>query len=131
LIGGTGENYIWTKRRWRLLAEQLVENSRRAGYGLLIATSRRTTRAGERELQKILIPSGQVLAADWYYNRPAAPPPLMAFMGAASQILVTADSVSMTYEAIASGRPVLSIRPHDCQISDQLRIILGRQKQAG
>ena len=111
LVGGSGEGLTWTEPELVLLAEAIVAAAKRCGRMLFVATSPRTLPQGEVAIRRILEGCGSLLAADWYHDRRSKRPPLVAFMGACERIFVTADSVSMTHEAIASGKPAVSIRP--------------------
>ena len=52
-------------------------------------------------------------------------------MGASERVFVTADSVSMTHEAIASGRPVVCLEPTQSQPNVRVRKLLRIQEEAG
>lgn len=120
LVGGTGEGLTWTEPELVLLAETIVAAAKRSGRMLFVATSRRTLPKGEIAIRRILEGSGSLLAADWYHDRRSNRPPLVAFMGACERIFLTADSVSMTHESIASGKPAVSIRPPTGSLSRRL-----------
>ena len=111
LIGGDGQGFRWTVDGLRELAGCLARAASARGVKLAVTTSRRTPLDGERALREVLEQSDCLEVADWYHDRHETPPPLAALMGLANRVLVTADSVSMTHEAISSGRPVISVQP--------------------
>lgn len=43
---------------------------------------------------------------------------MSAFLGSAEQVVVTQDSVTMVTEAVASGRPVIVVRPQDVRFPE-------------
>lgn len=72
------------------------------GYGVAVTTSRRTPVAVAEQLQARLGPSGA-----WVWDG-AGRNPIYAMLGGADALIVTADSVNMTSEAAATGRPVFA-----------------------
>lgn len=111
LIGGDGQGFRWTVDGLREFAGCLATAASVRGIKLAVTTSRRTPPDGERALREVLEQSDCLEVADWYHDRQSTPPPLAGLMGLAGKVLVTADSISMTHEAISSGRPVISIQP--------------------
>jgi mitochondrial fission protein ELM1 len=98
LVGGPNKAFSFG-------AEQAQELTRRLdvlapGGAFLITTSRRTP------------PDVAALVSFWARTRPGAlwtgegANPLMGFLGAADALVVTADSINMTSEAAATGKPV-------------------------
>ncbi len=99
LIGGSNNRYRLTPQRMRALAGQLAALAD-GGAGLMITPSRRTEPAASRILTDAL--AG--LSADIWDG--AGENPYLALLALADSILVTRDSVSMTSEAVFTGKPV-------------------------
>ncbi len=111
LIGGDGEDIHWTEADYRSIAEKFIAAAKRQGVKVRIATSRRTPPQVETTLRALFQDAGILSESCWYHQREASAPSLLAMMGACSWLYVTADSMSMTHEAISSGRPVIVILP--------------------
>ncbi len=131
LIGGDGEGLRWSIDDLRALTERLVDAASEQEIKLAVATSRRTPPEGERAIRRLVESSGCLFAADWYHDRQGSPSPLAALMGAAERVYVTADSASMTHEAISSGRPVISVHPTESQANERHMLIMQHQKNLG
>jgi mitochondrial fission protein ELM1 len=99
LIGGSNNRYRLTAERMRLLAGQLAALAN-GGAGLMITPSRRT----EPEAARILGDALAGLRADIWDG--TGENPYFGLLALADAILVTRDSVSMTSEAIFTGKPV-------------------------
>ena len=99
LIGGSNNRYRLTAERMRMLAAQLAALAK-AGTGLMVTPSRRT----EPEAARILAEALAGLPADIWDG--AGDNPYFGLLALADAILVTRDSVSMTSEAVFTGKPV-------------------------
>lgn len=99
LIGGSNNRYRLTAGRMRTLADQLAALAR-GGAGVMITPSRRT----EPEAARILADTLAGTGADIWDGR--GENPYFGMLGLADAILVTRDSVSMTSEAVYTGKPV-------------------------
>lgn len=99
LIGGSNNRYRLTRARMRTLAGQLAALAK-GGAGLMITPSRRT----EPEAARILAETLAGLGADIWDGR--GDNPYFGMLALADAILVTRDSVSMTSEAVFTGKPV-------------------------
>jgi len=99
LIGGSNNRYRLTSDRMRVLAGQLAALAK-SGAGLMVTPSRRTEPAAARILAEAL--TG--LSADIWDG--AGENPYFGLLALADAILVTRDSVSMTSEAVFTGKPV-------------------------
>lgn len=108
IIGGTSVSHRYADADWDALADGLNALARREGIRWLVTTSRRTGAAAEARLRARLDPAA-VAAAVWWVEKPDKK--IQAFLGAAEQVVVTQDSVTMVTEAVASGRPVAVVRP--------------------
>lgn len=100
LVGGANRSYRLGPDRLGAIADEIAAAVRAAGGSVLATASRRTGAAGIALLRERLagVP-GEV-----WDN--AGDNPYFAYLAVADHILVTADSVSMTSEAAATGKPV-------------------------
>lgn len=99
LIGGNNNRYRLTEAIMRRLADQLGALAH-GGAGIMVTPSRRTGVENERILREALEGSGAFV---W---DGAGENPYFAMLGLADHIVVTCDSVSMTSEALSTGKPV-------------------------
>ena len=102
LIGGSNNRYRMTPAITRALAEKLAALASRYGAGLLVTPSRRTGAENEAILREVLTPLGP-RARVWDGT---GENPYFAFLALADALVVTCDSVSMTSEAVSTGKPV-------------------------
>lgn len=110
LVGGDGAGYRYGESDWRRLIEGMEALATRHGVRWLLAGSRRTGPLLPRLLD------GQ--ACDWIEDRDVGGGPdsrLPGYLAAATRVFVTEDSMSMLSDAIASGRPVVALRPAHAQ----------------
>lgn len=123
LVGGDGAGFSYDDADWRALARGMSERARAVGARLLVTTSRRTGADADALLRAEFDPA--VLAdAVWYSVAPRAV--LAEYLGAASRVYCTADSMSMLMESIVAGRPVYAMRPRACRPDARYRAVLGR-----
>lgn len=108
VVGGASVSHRYAASDWDELAAGMNALARREGIRWLVTTSRRTGAEAEARLRAGLDPS-VVAAAVWWSEKPEKK--MSAFLGAAGQVVVTQDSVTMVTEAVASGRPVVVVRP--------------------
>jgi mitochondrial fission protein ELM1 len=99
LIGGSNNRYRLTAARMQSFAGQLAALAR-GGAGLMVTPSRRTEPAAARILADAL---AGLSAGIWDGS---GENPFFGLLGLADAILVTRDSVSMTSEAVFTGKPV-------------------------
>lgn len=107
LIGGRSRAYDFTRADAEMLAGQLLDLQRATGGGLMITASRRTgADAGELLRERL---SG----ADIDFWDGQGDNPYLGYLAWADHLIVTGDSVNMTSEALATGRPVhtVAMRP--------------------
>ena len=102
LVGGSSGPYIFTADAARKLGEDVSRIAKERGGSLLVTTSARTKKATTEALASAI--TAPAYLHRW--DRDAADNPFHAFLGMAEDIVVTADSVSMLAEAVASGKPV-------------------------
>lgn len=108
IIGGASRSHPYTDTDWQQLAEGMNELAKRHGIRWLLTTSRRTGAPAEALLRQFLQP--EILAdAIWWDAKPEKR--MMALLGAANRVFVTQDSVTMVTECVASGKPVVVLRP--------------------
>lgn len=111
LVGGDGEGIQWKAEDYFSMGRKLISLARGNGCGAWIATSRRTPLAVEAGLRKLLQEADLTGGGCWAHERAPDAPSLLAMMGACGSLFVTADSMSMTHEAIAAGARVYPLLP--------------------
>lgn len=115
VIGGASVSHRYVAADWDELAAGMNTLARREGIRWLVTTSRRTGAEAEARLRIGLDPS-VVAAAVWWAEKPEKK--MSAFLGSAEEVVVTQDSVTMVTEAVASGRPVIVVRPQDVRFPE-------------
>lgn len=108
LIGGDGAGFKYMAMHWQTMGEALSTLAYRHGARLLITTSRRTGPAAEQTLREA-ITSQNIADAVWYARAPR--PITQDYLGAATAVFATIDSMSMIMETVAAGRPLFVIEP--------------------
>lgn len=103
LVGGSSGPYHFTPAAAARLGREASALARAEGGSLLVTTSARTGAAAADALAAAI----DVPSFVYRWQGDAAGNPFHAFLGLASRILVTADSVSMLSEAVSTGKPVL------------------------
>ena len=116
LLGGDGGGFHYTNEDMDDLARCIERAHREDGVRWLITSSRRTSDEHERYL-KSLLDSEWVAATSWAGDE--EPNDYRAYLGLAERIACTEDSEMMIAEAIAAGKPVLSLRPRQGEASNQ------------
>ncbi|NKI18568.1 hypothetical protein HCU74_14215 [Spongiibacter sp. KMU-166] len=107
-VGGDGSGYRYTVQDWQSLAQALNTLAEIHGIRWLLSTSRRTGSEGLQCLQHYL-DSAAVASSIWYGEANATP--LTAYLGAASRIFCSEDSLSMLSESVAMNKPVVAFSP--------------------
>ncbi len=108
LIGGNGAGYKYDAHDWKQLGQLLNVLGARDQVRWLLLGSRRT--GGEaRQIIESTVDSAWIADSAWY--APGEQSKIGASLGAAEQVFVTEDSMTMVTEAIYSQRPVISLRP--------------------
>lgn len=104
LVGGSTKHGAFTKADIDALVHHI--SAIRKGGSLLVTVSRRTPpKLLQRLKEKLSRPA-------WIYDgTPGEENPYQAFLGAADQIIVTGDSISMMTEATITGKPVYVFMP--------------------
>lgn len=128
VIGGDGGGYEYTEADWRELADAVCRLAIRRNVRWLITTSRRTSPAAE---QIFTGPSIRTCADDVLIYNHDPRVVYNAFLGCAEVIVCTEDSGKMLTEAVASGRPVLSVRPPVARTNDRSWALIHRFETAG
>ncbi|MDA0702263.1 MAG: mitochondrial fission ELM1 family protein [Proteobacteria bacterium] len=100
LVGGSNRRYRLTPQRVTEICRDLAQAVRDTGAGLAVTPSRRTGAENESALRAGLagLPA--------YIWDGEGENPYLGLLGLADAIVVTADSVSMVSEALATGKPV-------------------------
>jgi mitochondrial fission protein ELM1 len=102
LVGGNSGPYALTRRSGERLAAAAGALAARLGGSLLVTSSARTPSEAARALEEGLS-CPHVL---YRWRRGDRDNPYFAFLALADEIIVTADSMSMVTEAVATGKPV-------------------------
>jgi len=127
-VGGDGSGYRYHDADWHRLGAALQAMSAQYGVRWLVSTSRRTGRQGNAILRSYL--DASVCAASIWYEDESSEP-LDAFIGAASRLFCTEDSLSMLAESLAMAKPVISLRPTDSSPSKTHRDALAYMVNMG
>jgi hypothetical protein len=104
LLGGSNGRYRFDAAVARELAGQLAVLLKRREIGLMVTPSRRTAPEVVSILREALLPLGA-----WIWDG-TGENPYFGMLACADAILVTADSVSMVSEAVATSAPVYLVR---------------------
>jgi mitochondrial fission protein ELM1 len=128
VIGGNGGGYEYTPADWRTLRDTACQLAARHNIRWLITTSRRTPPLAE---DLFLSPEIRACADDvLIYNRDSRVV-YNAFLGCADVIVCLEDSGKMLTESVASGRPVLSVRPPIANTNQRSWALIHRYLTAG
>lgn len=107
ILGGRNRNYRFTAE----IADRMIADLRRLqksmGIGVIVTPSRRT----EPEIVEKFKAFGRETPGVMVWNGEGENP-YFGILGLADAIIVTADSVSMISEAIATGKPVATVALH-------------------
>jgi mitochondrial fission protein ELM1 len=103
LLGGSNGRYRFDEATARTLAGQLAAMMA-SGAGVMVTPSRRTAPEALAVLRDVLVPHNA-----WIWDG-AGENPYFGMLGLADAIVVTADSVSMVSEAVATAAPVFLAR---------------------
>ena len=128
LLGGKGAGYRYWQGDWVRLARSMNALADKYGIRWLLVTSRRTGVAGERLLRRY-IDAAHLAQACWSHAGDAYRPE--AFLGAAEQVFVSEDSMTMLTEAMSAQRPVYSLRPEHALPDSRYEQALQRYTEAG
>lgn len=116
LVGGPCRGFPFTAQQAETMAIQVATALAATGdaIALLVTFSRRTPRPVRQVIRRYLAESfpspGQLVI----WDGTEADNPFYALLASASAILTTPDSISMTTEAVASGKPVLTLLADQC-----------------
>ncbi len=102
LLGGDGAGYKYNQQDWIDIAQWANRIAQKYSICWLISTSRRTGARNEKLLQQHI--DCDVPYAIWWNHAPEKNLPAM--LGASERVFVTADSMSMITEAVASEKIV-------------------------
>lgn len=104
LLGGDSKDFRFTEADGARLATGIRQMAKQ-GYRVVATPSRRTGAA-----LRTVIATALHETAGWMWDG-AGENPYLAMLAKAEAILVTAESVNMVGEAVATGKPVLTFRP--------------------
>jgi mitochondrial fission protein ELM1 len=104
LLGGSNGRYRFEFAEAHELVMQLRDMMEKDGVGVVITPSRRTDAEAVAILRRALEPLGA-----WIWDG-VGENPYFGMLGLADAIVVTADSVSMVSEAVATAVPVMLVR---------------------
>jgi len=128
VIGGDGGGYEYTESDWRQLRNTACQLAKQHNIRWLVTTSRRTPVFAE---DLFLGPEMRACADDvLIYNRDQRVV-YNAFLGCAKVIVCLEDSGKMLTESVASGRPVLSVRPPIVNTNERSWALIQRFETAG
>jgi len=127
-VGGDGAGYQYDDKTAQQLARLIIEKHQDDGKRWLLTTSRRTGVKLEQELRRS-IPTELLADSVWWAETPHKV--MAAYMGAAERIFITADSMSMIAEAIASTKPTVVLKPEKAQPAKRYLQALQRYEQLG
>lgn len=126
IIGGDGAHCHYQKNDWKQLAEAMQVISLNEGIKWLVTTSRRTGLANEKIL-KSLIPMDIIEEAVWYNHQPQKI--MNAYLGRASMVFCTIDSMAMMSEAISSATRTIALRPEKSRLEERYQNALNQLQQ--
>lgn len=127
-VGGDGAGCRYDSEEVEQLVQLMVQEYQCKGRRWLLTTSRRTGKALEQKLKKN-IPAELLVDSVWWSESPRKV--MAAYMGAADHLFVTADSMSMIAEAIASNKPTMILQPKGAQPEARYREALQRFERSG
>ncbi|KAG3121649.1 hypothetical protein PI124_g1562 [Phytophthora idaei] len=116
LLGGPCRGFAFTEQDAELMVEEFIRALPRGDdVAVLVTFSRRTPQNVQKVIRRCLdarfpMP-GQLLVWEGTERRN----PYYALLSTASCVVTTPDSISMTTEAIASGKPVFTIGVENCK----------------
>jgi len=128
LLGGKGAGYWYRQRDWMRIARIMNTLADRHGIRWLLVTSRRTGVVGERMLRRY-IDASRLAKTCWSHDGDSYQ--AEAFLGAADQVFVSEDSMTMLAESMSAQRPVYSLRPEHAHPDSRYEQALLRYVDAG
>jgi mitochondrial fission protein ELM1 len=128
VIGGDGGGYEYSESDWRQLRDTACRIAAQHQIRWLVTTSRRTPPVAE---ELFLSPEMRACSDDiLIYNRDKRVV-YNAFLGLADVIVCLEDSGKMLTESVASGKPVLSVRPPIAKANERSWALIHRFETAG
>lgn len=112
LVGGDGGGYTFGREDWAELIGFLQHSARNFGVRWALVTSRRTGIAAETMMREQL--GDDVIAMASYFSDDQGKY-YWECLGIGECLFTTEDSHMMITEAIHTGKPVVSLRPRQCQ----------------
>lgn len=108
-VGGDNPEYSLTDSLTASLADALADFRGKTGADILVTTSRRTPAGSERMLKERSQASG-IFKLLVVANEKNPPETVGGILSASKILVVSAESISMVSEAVASGKPVIALR---------------------
>lgn len=108
-VGGDNPEYALTDGLVSSLAEGLTRFCEKSGAGVLVTTSRRTSKSAA-EILKNKSKTSQCFKLLVVANEKNPPETVGGILSLSKVVAVSAESISMVSEAVASGRPVVVFR---------------------
>jgi mitochondrial fission protein ELM1 len=119
MIGGDSHPHRYVDREWERIADFVRDTHDRLGIAWRVSTSRRSPRY-VADLMTGLEANGAVAEfIDYQLSGPSSGNDLFG----ADVLVVTEDSLSMLSEAMAAGRPVVSLKPARVRENDDTEIV--------
>ncbi len=107
-VGASSSKIPFTNGDWTAIAGFVNALFQQDGSRWLVTTSYRSGRRVEALLKRLIDPAA-LLDAVWYSEAPRRV--TKPFLGLATRVFVTVDSLTMLTEGVASGRPVYALSP--------------------
>ena len=123
LIGGDGSGYHYTEEEIDALIAFVNKTAEQTDW--LVTTSRRTPLVFEEKMQRQM--RAKMFVA--YHQNPIKA--VGAFLALADRVYVTEESASMVSEAVASGKPVVTLIPNESGGEKDYMAILQKFEKAG
>ncbi|NLE65724.1 MAG: hypothetical protein GX606_07410 [Elusimicrobia bacterium] len=112
LLGGDTKGLCWHPGKTEALLGQVLDSSRRVNAGLLVTTSRRTSKNIETLVKKTfqgVAETGLLVIP----NEQDVPEAFGAILALSDLLIVSGESISMVSEAVASGKKVIAFPIED------------------
>jgi mitochondrial fission protein ELM1 len=106
IVGGDGAGFSYSNQDWMRLGQLINSIAETEGIKWVVTTSRRTGKDAEN-LLKASIEDANIYDACWWAESPRKV--MQAYLGAASKVVCTADSMSMISECLSVSKPLLVV----------------------
>jgi uncharacterized protein len=131
LLGGNARSVMtYDESFWRRALGGALATAAAHGAMLVVSTSPRTGAAAEAIVEEVLATSKPDRSELFLYGR-GDRRDIVPEIASADAILVTAESISMVSDAVASGKPVLALHDGQMPASQRVRGFLTQLSEAG